>query len=107
MLNKEFLGHLRATHRALWQQDALYRVAVLAFPVLLIITLIHAMPTGGNAAAPVGPPVPTSRATSHKATPNAAATTSPHPLRIKPGAALPANSSISSGSNGYQSPFNQ
>lgn len=108
MLNHEFMDHLRAVNRALWRQDNSYRLAVLAVPVLLVLAVIHALPGGKNAPAPMppGPPVSSSHAsTSNAPPPTAKPAAAPSPLKIKPSSALPATSPASPG--GYHSPFNQ
>ena len=108
MLNHEFRDHLRAVHRALWRQDNSYRLAVLATPVLLVLAVIHALPGGKNVPTPTpaGPPVSSSHAsTSNTTAPAAKPAATPAPLKIKPGAPLPATQPASAG--GYHSPFNQ
>lgn len=118
MLNREFLGHLREAHRAVWHHDHLYRLAVLALPVVVVFAVMSfgsgrdksSLWQGkeGHASAPsLSSMFPNAETKPPPSGPGLKPSMPAVVQSIAPGAALPANSSPAAGSTTYQSPFNQ
>lgn len=101
-MNAVFLGRLAAIHRALWAGDRIYRVALLALPVLFGVAVASGLDQAGRTV----PPHQTSLGSASAPQPPAPAPAPAREPKIHPGKPLPAQTPTpADGDRGYHSPF--